>query len=683
VKRALPDRAPAEKSAADMLREQVEKVAASDLFSRSWYLAAYPDVAASGMDPARHYVLHGACERRDPGPFFSTEAYVHAVPELRASGENPLLHYLRSQETMAQAFVERDRSHMAWRGGLPYRNFAQYLRWATLGGMIRAPFTEFDKRCLAQMEQLTRWLADSAGNPSGRAKPVVSVIMPVRDRAQLVPAAIRSVLAQTYTHFELLVVDDGSVDDTVAVSRAFEDSRMRVFSLPAAQGVSAARNHALAQACGEWVAYLDSDNIWEPDYLAAMMGAVAKCSDADALYSAQYLLRHAHELPDAVRFVPYNKTLLRNRNYIDLNCLIHRRSLLDAMEEWFDPGLRRLVDWDFILKISERFEIRSVPILQSVYISGADEQRISKSQDPVAAAARVEENARRRAAGRAASEPAGGGKSAPLPVPVTVVVVSFQALESLRACLDSVARERAAAPNVEIVVADNNSSVEVFDFLAAQRSSGVIPIFNSKNYGFSYSVNQAVDMARPGNDIVILNNDAVLPDGAIRVMQSWAYRSPSIGIVAPAQIIPPGSDDIALHVPFADPSREADINLSAHYDNIDSMDIFHHGRHVDLNFAPFFCVYIKRDVWNACGGLDHEHGRHHRSDRIMCDFVRNVLKRRILYVPDVRVQHEGQRSSRDLRRDDPPDSAADMLQRNQWPPALRKALRLRAKRWDG
>jgi hypothetical protein len=69
----------------------------SPLFDAAWYLAAYPDVARAGVNPARHYLDHGAAEGRDPSASFSTRAYLAAHPELAATGSNPLVHHLRRQ----------------------------------------------------------------------------------------------------------------------------------------------------------------------------------------------------------------------------------------------------------------------------------------------------------------------------------------------------------------------------------------------------------------------------------------------------------------------------------------------------------------------------------------------------------------------------------------------------------
>lgn len=79
-----------------MLKD-IQLVRASKWFDAEWYVAEYPDVANAGMDPAEHYLRHGAPERRDPSPMFNTGAYLRDHPELVDGGINPLLHFLRSR----------------------------------------------------------------------------------------------------------------------------------------------------------------------------------------------------------------------------------------------------------------------------------------------------------------------------------------------------------------------------------------------------------------------------------------------------------------------------------------------------------------------------------------------------------------------------------------------------------
>src|SRR5690554_3087136 len=88
--------------------------------------------------------------------------------------------------------------------------------------------------------------------------PVVSIIMPTYNRAEFISAAISSVLRQTYESFELIVIDDGSTDETAQVIRSFTDQRV-LFVRQANHGRSAARNRALGMARGRYIAFLDSD----------------------------------------------------------------------------------------------------------------------------------------------------------------------------------------------------------------------------------------------------------------------------------------------------------------------------------------------------------------------------------------------------------------------------------------
>jgi glycosyltransferase involved in cell wall biosynthesis len=180
--------------------------------------------------------------------------------------------------------------------------------------------------------------------------PLVSVIMPTYERGHVVDEAIRSVLEQTYPAWELIVCDDGSTDGTEELVRQFEDRRLR-YLWQENTGAAAARNRALQEARGELVAYLDSDNVWHPAYLATMVDHLARHAGHLCAYG-----RHVDVVMGdqgfqlrQVRTGTFSYEELAEKNFVDLNAFVHRRELYDALGG-FDERLRRQQDWDLILK---------------------------------------------------------------------------------------------------------------------------------------------------------------------------------------------------------------------------------------------------------------------------------------------------------------------------------------------
>ena len=101
---------------------------------------------------------------------------------------------------------------------------------------------------------------------------MISVIIPTYNTAQLIERTIRSVLAQSCQDFEILIVDDCSTDDTLTVVRSIGDPRISIFEQPENRGPAAARNRGLAEAKGEYCAFLDGDDFWETDFLKETSG---------------------------------------------------------------------------------------------------------------------------------------------------------------------------------------------------------------------------------------------------------------------------------------------------------------------------------------------------------------------------------------------------------------------------
>ena len=108
----------------------------------------------------------------------------------------------------------------------------------------------------------------------GKIQPLVSVIMPAYNSEKYIGKSIESVLAQDYENFELIIIDDGSQDGTKSIAEQYAKSDVRIKLLEQAnQGVSVARNKGLDTATGEYVAFLDSDDLWDADNLSVMVQA--------------------------------------------------------------------------------------------------------------------------------------------------------------------------------------------------------------------------------------------------------------------------------------------------------------------------------------------------------------------------------------------------------------------------
>jgi glycosyltransferase involved in cell wall biosynthesis len=185
--------------------------------------------------------------------------------------------------------------------------------------------------------------------------PEVSVIIPAYNASRTIGATIESVLAQTFTDFELLVIDDGSQDDTADVVSAVEDARVNCVRTENG-GVSVARNRGLDMASGAYVAFLDADDAWRPTKLERQHRALSDSRDAGLCFAAT---EHTDDdlRPTAMHHAPqradYSEALLLEGNIISgsASSVMARRAAIDQAGR-FDPTLTLCADWDMWLRMS-------------------------------------------------------------------------------------------------------------------------------------------------------------------------------------------------------------------------------------------------------------------------------------------------------------------------------------------
>ncbi len=195
--------------------------------------------------------------------------------------------------------------------------------------------------------------------------PRVSVILPAYNREDLVARAIDSVLAQSFTDFELIVVDDCSTDGTRAVLERYRGHpRVRLVLSDVNRGGGGARNLGIAEARADLIAFQDSDDVWLPHKLAAQVAAMdarpaAGLCYCGALYSAG---RESYYLPKALfdRFEGDMSDQILIHNTTSTQTLVIRREALDRAGH-FDGSFRRLQDWDLMIRVAQVTEFLFLP----------------------------------------------------------------------------------------------------------------------------------------------------------------------------------------------------------------------------------------------------------------------------------------------------------------------------------
>jgi glycosyltransferase involved in cell wall biosynthesis len=403
-----------ERWSAPDLETSAEAVSRSGLFDAEWYLSQVEDQVAVGDDPLRHYLTHGSAaglsphsafvaswyleqiqatpgygsrakvadaplvhyvtvgarRRLSPHPGFDAVAYAEENPESTSERFGPLAHFLRTGHrtcvSVADPGPHADHGIPAVRR--TSREFlestgraAEVIRDTRPHWRAERDHADFDYAAESRLKESL--LAESR---SMRDRPLVSVVLPTKDRAASITDAVTSVLDQTYDHLELVIVDDGSQDETVELLQGFvEDPRVTLLRHEQPRGVSAARNTALGHAQGDLIAYLDSDNTWRPDFLELMVAFMVSGGHRVG-YAMSALTEQGGQGRALVRGMPFSRAALMERNYIDCMVLVHERDLLQSTG-LFDETLRRNVDWDLFIRLARVTDFGFLPVIVTEY----------------------------------------------------------------------------------------------------------------------------------------------------------------------------------------------------------------------------------------------------------------------------------------------------------------------------
>ncbi|TGY90315.1 glycosyltransferase [Marinicauda algicola] len=441
--------------------------------------------------------------------------------------------------------------------------------------------------------------------------PLISVLIPAfnPDSAHF-RAMIASLQAQTYSHFEALICDDGSsAREAFAYIAEAADPRIRLIERGANGGISAATNTALEQASGEFTAFLDQDDSLAPDALAAIATAFAREPDAILVYTDEDKLDRRGR-PCEPYFKPvFDRALLYRRNYINHLTAIRTGALraLGGLDGRYDGAQ----DYDLVLRVLERHGPQAfahMPRVAYHWRTGRWARSLSQTRaGQVAAARKAALEAHLTRLGQSAEIFAGAELDVRWPVPaqtrVSVIIPTRDRLDLIERC---VREARASAEGVvcEWILVDNDSveqdTIAWFEREARRADTRVVRA--PGGFNFSHLVNTGAAQAR-GELLLILNNDVYGGNpGWILAMAGEALR-PWAGPVG-AQLLYPdgrlqhggialGLGGVAGHVMKGAKPGEAG-------------PFGHLALTRTVSAVTGACLMVRRAVFDAVGGFDAE-----------------------------------------------------------------------------
>lgn len=197
-----------------------------------------------------------------------------------------------------------------------------------------------------------------------KTDPKVSIILPTYNRAHLLKRSIKSVLQQTYTNFELIVVDDGSTDNTPNIVKSFKDGRIHFIRQKKREGANNARNKGIKSSTGNLIAFQDSDDKWMKQKLEKQVNAII---DSDISVGVVYV-KSINYKNGVKTFIPKDKVKIKDGdifkqllkgNFISTPMILTRREYLEKVG-LFDENLHRLQDWDLCIRLSQKYKFRYI-----------------------------------------------------------------------------------------------------------------------------------------------------------------------------------------------------------------------------------------------------------------------------------------------------------------------------------
>ena len=208
-------------------------------------------------------------------------------------------------------------------------------------------------------------------------KYLISVVIPTYNRANVILDSINSVLNQTYSNIEVIVIDDCSEDNTADILENVSDKRLKYYCLEEKKGANYARNFGVKKAIGDYIAFQDSDDIWHNDKLEKQM-KIFDSTEADAVFCP--IIQHDKDYKNIYPVLKDDENLLHHvlcENIISTQTLIVKKKVVEY--EKFNNSLKRFQDWDLAIRLVNNYDVQYVdePLVDAYLMSDS----ISKSPE--------------------------------------------------------------------------------------------------------------------------------------------------------------------------------------------------------------------------------------------------------------------------------------------------------------
>ena len=200
-------------------------------------------------------------------------------------------------------------------------------------------------------------------------QPLISIVIPAYNRWEFLQHAVASVIAQTYTNWELVVVDDGSTDGTKEEIESLHDKRIHVFSVPHCGNIAVLRNAGVAAGKGEWLAFLDSDDEWVPEKLQLQLQFLQQQQSLWSYGGFEMMDETGQTIPlKSGEYVAISgwitKELLTNKATATIGSLMVNRKLFEELDGFnSNPELVLREDYDLVLRLSLKTKAAALPHL--------------------------------------------------------------------------------------------------------------------------------------------------------------------------------------------------------------------------------------------------------------------------------------------------------------------------------